>query len=92
MTATLITDYAGHVTRDSLLPIITDEGAAGFQVQGQVCLIIDGELIDARQGPNRTWTAVAFGERHIEAARLYNQSPARRDAWVQCKVEVKGTT
>ena len=89
MTATLITDYAGHVTRDNLLPIVTDEGTAGFQIEGQVCLVIDGELIDARQGPNRAWTAVAFDERHAEAVCHYNQSPARHDAWMQSSIALK---
>ena len=29
--ATLITDYAGHVTNDKLLAIVTDEGVAELQ-------------------------------------------------------------
>ena len=89
MTATLITDFSGHVTKDRLLPIVTDDNQAGFQVANQVCLVLDGELLDARQGPNRTWTAVAFGERHAEAARQYNQNPAQQGAWVQSSIALK---
>ena len=86
--ATLITDYAGHVTNDNLLAIVTDEGVAGFQVKGQVCLVLEGELIDARQGPNRTWTAVTFDERHAEAVRKYNESADRNDAWYYSRIAI----
>ena len=89
MTATLINDFSGHVTRDTLLPILTEDGAAGFQVDEQVCLVLDGELLDARQGPNRTWTAVDFDQRHAEAARRYNENPARQDGWVQSWIVLK---
>lgn len=87
--ATLITDLAGHVTQDSLLPIVTDDGEVGFQIAGQVCLVLDGELIDARQGPNRSWTAVAFDARHAEAAARYNVSPAASQGWDKSWIEIK---
>ena len=89
MTATLITDYSGHVTKDRLLPIVTDDNQAGFQVANQVCLVLDGELLDARQGPNRSWTVVAFDARHAEAAARYNVSPAQQGAWVQSSIALK---
>ena len=89
MTATLITDYSGHVTKDRLLPIVTDDNQAGFQVANQVCLVLDGELLDARQGPNRTWVVVAFDARHAEAAARYNVSPAQQGAWVQSSIALK---
>lgn len=89
MTATLITDFAGHVTRDTLLPILTEDGVAGFQVDEQVCLVLDGELLDARQGPNRSWTAVTFDARHAEAAARYNENPARQDGWTQSWIALK---
>ena len=89
MTATLITDFCGHVTRDALLPIVTDDGEVGFQIAGQVCLVLDGELLDARQGPNRSWTAVAFDARHAEAAARYNVSPARNNASSQSWIALK---